>query len=157
MRRVQKLTLFAAAVVMASAQALAGDASYLGSWKLSAADPAPWADAAKRAPDRTEPQRLLGKTIVFKPAGITGPQPFACKGAHYQIKQYTADMVFQGAFGEMQAKDKSADPRKIAAGLGFADGGIKTLETGCEIDFHFVDGVTAKAGLNDYVYTLMKQ
>ena len=34
---------------------------------------------------------------------------------------------------------------------------IKTLETGCEIDFHFVDATTAKIGLNDYVYTLKKQ
>ena len=40
---------------------------------------------------------------------------------------------------------------------GFSGGGIKTLETGCEIDFHFVDATTAKIGLNDAVYTLKKQ
>jgi uncharacterized protein YdaL len=90
-------------------------------------------------------------------AALAGPQPFACKKPHYKVKDYTADMVFQGAFGEIQAKNKSADPRKIAASLGFPAAGIKTLETGCEIDFHFVDGATAKAGLNDYVYTLKKQ
>jgi hypothetical protein len=33
----------------------------------------------------------------------------------------------------------------------------KTLETGCEIDFHFVDAATVEIGLNDYVYTLKKQ
>jgi hypothetical protein len=151
-----KLALFASALVIAATPALAGGADYLGAWKLSAAGPAPWADAAARPLDKAEPQRLRGKTVTFKPDGITGPQPFACKGAHYKIKQYTADMVFQGAFGEMHAKDKSADPQNIAAKLGFAAGPIKTLETGCEIDFHFVDAATAKAGLNDYVYTLEK-
>lgn len=108
-------------------------------------------------PDEGEPARLLGKTVVFKTKEIAGPQPFACKGASYKIKDYTADMIFQGAFGEMQEKDKSADPQKIAASLGFPAAGIKTLETGCEIDFHFVDSATAKAGLNGYVYTLKKQ
>jgi hypothetical protein len=42
--------------------------------------------------------------------------------------------------------------------FGFANpGSLKTLETGCEIDFHFVDEATAEIGLNDYVYTLKKQ
>ena len=31
------------------------------------------------------------------------------------------------------------------------------LETGCEIDFHFVDATTAEIGLNNFVYTLKKQ
>jgi hypothetical protein len=44
-----------------------------------------------------------------------------------------------------------------AASLGFAAGSIQTLETGCEIDFHFVDAATAEIGLNDNVYTLKKQ
>jgi hypothetical protein len=30
-------------------------------------------------------------------------------------------------------------------------------ETGCEIDFHYVDATTARLGLNDHVYTLKKQ
>jgi len=138
------------------ATAFAADPAYLGTWKFAAAVIAPWADPA-RMPDKAEPERLLGKTLVFKPGEIAGPQPFACKGARYKVKNYTADMVFQGAFGEMQSKDKSADPKKIAASLGFPAAGIDTLETGCEIDFHFADGATAKAGLNDYVYTLKKQ
>ena len=66
-------------------------------------------------------------------------------------------MIFQGAFEEMQSKNKSVDPAKLAASLGFAAGNIKTLETGCEIDFHFVDTTTAEIGLNDNVYTLKKQ
>jgi hypothetical protein len=68
-------------------------------------------------------------------------------------------MLFQGAFEEMQSKDKSADPVKIAAGLGFKGTSWKTLETGCgnELDYHFLDPATAALGLNNYVYTLKKQ
>jgi len=29
-------------------------------------------------------------------------------------------------------------------------------ETGCAMDVHFIDGTTAEAGLNNYVYTLKK-
>ncbi len=155
-----RLATLAAALFIAAAPfaaALAADASYLGPWKLSEAVVAPWADPAQRKPDKAEPARLLGKTLVFKTGEIAGPQPFACKKARYALKDYAANMIFQGAFEEMQTKDKSADPQKIAATLGFPAAGIKTLETGCELDFHFVDGTTAKAGLNDYVYTLKKQ
>ena len=57
----------------------------------------------------------------------------------------------------MQSRNKSVDPTRIAATLGFAGASIKTLETGCEIDFHYVDATTARLGLNDHVYTLKKQ
>jgi hypothetical protein len=156
MRAITLAAAFAIAVAP-FAPALAAGPHYLGTWKLSAAVVAPWADPAARKPDNAGPERLLGKTIVFKTGEIAGPQPFACKGAHYKLMDYTADMLFQGAFGEMWSKSKSADPAKIAASLGFPAAGIETLETGCEIDFHFVDGSTAKIGLNDYVYTLKKQ
>jgi hypothetical protein len=146
-----------AIAVVPAAPALAASPDYLGTWRVSGAVVAPWADPATRKPDKAEPERLLGKTLTFKAGEIAGPQPFECRGAHYEIKDYAADMLFQGAFGEMQSKNKSADPAKIATSLGFPAADIKTLETGCGIDFHFVDGTTARAGLNDYVYTLKKQ
>jgi hypothetical protein len=34
---------------------------------------------------------------------------------------------------------------------------FKTLETGCESDWHFVDPSTVEIGLNDSVYTLKRQ
>jgi len=77
----------------------------------------------------------------------------------YEVKEYPADMLFQGAFREMHDRDKSADPVKIAEGIGFRGSPWKTLETGCgnEIDYHFLDPTTAAFGLNDYVYILKKQ
>jgi hypothetical protein len=138
------------------ASAKAADSFYVGTWKVSGAVMAPWADPKQR-PDGAEPSRLVGKAIVFKAREITGPRPFACAPAHYKEGDFTADMIFQGAFEEMRSKNKSVDPNKIAASLGFKGTSIKTLETGCEIDFHFVDATSAEIGLNGYVYTLKKQ
>ena len=138
------------------APAKAADAFYIGTWKLAGAVAAPWADPRQK-PDGAEPSRLIGKTVVFRPKEIAGPRPFACAAPHYKVSDFTADMAFQGAFEEMQSKNKSVDPDKLAASLGFTGKSIKTLETGCEIDFHFIDDATAETGLNDRVYTLKKQ
>jgi hypothetical protein len=143
-------------VLVTAMPARAADTSYLGTWKLTDAVVAPWADA-KEKPDTTEKARLIGKSVVLALKAITGPNPFACTAPHYKVSNFTADMIFQGAFGEMQSTNKAADPKKIAASLGFSGESIRTVETGCEIDFHFVDATTAEIGLNNYVYTLKKQ
>src|SRR6202789_7439 len=137
---------------------MAADPFYLGTWKVDSAVLAPWADAAHKD-DAAEMKTLVGKTVVFKPAEIAGPRQVACKGPHYKVKDYPADMLFQGAFGEMQNRDKSIDPGKVAAKLGFKGKSWKTLETGCatELDFHYIDPSTTTFGLNNYVYTLKKQ
>ena len=135
---------------------IAADGWYLGVWTIEHAGRAPWASPDLQGAG-AERDRLLGKEITLGPDTISGPSPFACKGPHYQLTGFTADMLFQGAFGEMQSKNKSVDPNKIAASLGFVGTRIRTLETGCELDFHFVDKTTAEIGLNDYVYTLKKQ
>jgi len=142
--------------VAVPAPADAADQFYMGAWKFSGAVKAPWFDPLQRS-DGSEPRRLIGKSVVFKAREITGPQPFTCKRPHYKMADYPADFLFQGAFGEMQLKDKSVDPDKIAASLGFTGKTTKTLETGCEFDYHFVDEATAEIGLNNYVYTLKKQ
>jgi hypothetical protein len=156
MKYVVVACLITCAAVAQVVPANAADSFYIGKWKLIGAIVAPWADP-KQKPDSTEQSRLIGKTIVFKAGEITGPPPFACKAPHYKESDYTPDMIFQGAFEQMQSKNKSVDPNKLAASLGFAGSSIKTLETGCEIDFHFVDAATAEIGLNDNVYTLKKQ
>jgi hypothetical protein len=156
MKSIVVACFLAGATVASAAPANAADSSYIGTWKLSAAVIAPWADP-KQKPDSAEQLRLIGKTILFKAREITGPLPFACKTPRYKESDYAADMIFQGAFEQMQSKNKSVDPVKLAASLGFVGKSIKTLETGCEIDFHFVDAATAEVGLNDTVYTLKKQ
>lgn len=136
--------------------AVAADPFYVGSWTLTTAVVAPWADPQHK-PDDTERTRLLGKTVVLKAREISGPRPFACARPQYKVTTSGPDMLFQGAFDEMQRADKKADPKALAASLGFTGASIRTLETGCEIDVHFVDDATAEIGLNDYVYTLKKR
>ncbi|WP_426408333.1 hypothetical protein [Bradyrhizobium ganzhouense] len=136
--------------------AVAADPFYVGSWTLTTAVVAPWADP-HRKPDDAERARLIGKTVVLKSREISGPRPFACARPRYNVTDYSPDMLFQGAFDEMQRADKKADPKALAASLGFTGTRITTLETGCEIDIHFVDDATAEIGLNDYVYTLKKR
>ena len=138
--------------------AFAADPFYLGTWKIDSAVLAPWADAQHKD-DAAEMKTLVGKTVIFKPAEIIGPRQVACKSPQYHLKDYPADMLFQGAFGEMQSKDKSVDPATLAAKLGFKGKSWKTLETGCEteLDFHYIDPSTTTFGLNNYVYKLKKQ
>jgi hypothetical protein len=157
MTKTQFARSVAIGLALASA-ALAGDTFYLGTWKVASAAVAPWADADRKA-DTAEMKSLVGKIIVIKPHEILGPHQAACKGPKYEVRDYPADMLFQGAFGEMHGRDHSSDPAKIAAKLGFQGSSWKTLETGCgnELDFHFVDPNTAEFGLNNYVYTLKKQ
>ena len=57
---------------------------------------------------------LVGKTVTIKPKEIVGPSILMCNGPIYKVKDYPADWLFQGAFGEMHERDKSADPGKIA-------------------------------------------
>lgn len=142
--------------VGAPGTAAAADAFYIGSWTFTAAVAAPWADP-HRKPDDTERARLMGKAVVLKAKEISGPRPFACAKPQYKVTDYGPDMIFQGAFDEMQHADKKSDPRTLAASLGFAGVPIRTLETGCEIDVHFVDDTTAEVALNNYVYTLKKR
>lgn len=149
----------ALALSLASATVFAANAFYLGNWKIVSASIAPWADPARK-PDPAEMKSLVGKPVTITPAGITGPHAVACKGPKYQVREYPADMLFQGAFDEMHRRDASMDPNKLAAKVGFTGAkSWKTLETGCgnEIDFHFINPSTAAFGLNDYVYMLKKE
>ncbi|HLX42776.1 MAG TPA: hypothetical protein VKR43_05050 [Bryobacteraceae bacterium] len=145
-------------LLVAASLASGADAFYLGTWKIDSAVVGPWWTEAQK-PDPAEMKSLVGKTVLIKASEIIGPRELACKGPRYGVKDYPADMLFQGAFDEMRRRDKSADPTKLAAKLGFQGKSWKTLETGCgnELDFHFVNATTATFGLNNYVYFLKKQ
>ena len=150
------VTLLAAAALAATASA--ADSFYLGKWKITSALVAPWADS-ERKPDEAERNALVGKLVTIEPAGITGPRAVACKGPKYHIRDYGADMIFQGMLDEVRRRDPAQDPVKLAAALGFKGTSWKTLETGCanELELHFVDASTAEFGLNNYVYVLKKE
>src|SRR5215472_6045975 len=64
--------------------AQAADAFYLGTWKLSDAVVAPWADP-KHRPEGAEKTRLIGKTVSLGARQISGPNPLACASPHYKV------------------------------------------------------------------------
>ena len=137
-----------------SADAVAQD-RYGGSWKIASSEPAPWPhDASWEAPK--EIKQLVGATVVFKADRIVGPVPLACKGPHYQIVQYGADMLFQGSLEEKG--DKKSTPDKAATALGFAKRPIPSITTGCasEIEFHVIDDDHMLFGLNNRVYRMTR-
>jgi hypothetical protein len=154
--RVRLAFIFTTAMLAGSA--FAADPFYLGVWKMTSAVVAAWSDA-ERKPYVAESKTLVGKMVTIKPGEILGPHAVACKGLHYKLSDVAANMLFQGSFDEMRRRDKSADPVKLAAKLGFHGPTSKVLETGCgnELDLHFVDPATAEFGLNNYVYILKKQ
>jgi hypothetical protein len=154
-----RLAVAIGAICSLAPAASAAGAFYLGAWKITSAKIAPWWDDSSHPPSSSEMKSLVGKTITITPKSIEGPRALACTGVHYVLKDYPADMLFQGAFDEMRRRDKSIDPAKLAGSLGFRGASWKTLETGCavEIDYHFIDSSTAAFGLNDYVYILTRQ
>lgn len=154
-----KVYLIAALLAAVNSVAFAADPFYLGTWKITSAAVAPWRDGPPYRDDTAEMKSLVGKTVVIQAKAILGPHAIACQGPKYQVKDYPADMLFQGAFDEMRRRNKSMEPAKLAASLGFRGSSWKTLETGCgnELDYHFLDPGTANFGLNNYVYTMKRQ
>ena len=145
-------------LLLASSALFAGDAFYLGTWKIDSAVLAPWADAVHKE-DAAEMKTLVGKTVVIAAKEIAGPRQVACKGPKYKVEEVPAEGLYQGAFDEMHRKDVKADPQKLAEKVGFNGKTSKSLQTGCgnELDFHFIDRNTTTFGLNNYVYYLKRQ
>jgi hypothetical protein len=80
---------------------------YLGTWKISSAKVASWWEDRAHQPSAAEMKGLVGKSITITPKGIAGPRELACTGVRYEVKEYPADMLFQGAFDEMRRRDPS--------------------------------------------------
>lgn len=117
---------------------------YRGEWKIESGAAAPWASGSK--PDRA----LVGQTIAFGARSVTGPGVLGCKAPKYQVAKTPADGLFQGTLGG------GTQAAQAAAKLGFADGQIETLYTGCEhaIDFHFFDRDSAAFALDNVIYRM---
>lgn len=155
---VGNLRIALVAGILVAANVLAAGPFYIGTWKIVAAAPAPWA-TKELPPDESEKKELLGQMVVFKLKAIEGPRQTACKGPRYKVATVPAEGLFQGELDEMHRRDQSVDPNRMAAQVGFKGTSWKSLETGCgnELDFHFIDPMTMVFGLNNVVYTLKKQ
>ncbi len=139
--------LIVVVAALLAAPAVAQTKPTTGDFVISGSQLAPWADAKSKIMG-DELRTLQGKGVAFRPKGIAAPAPLGCKGARYKFVAYEPEGLFQGTL---------TAPKKQAAALGFVGEKIWTLETGCEIDFHFVDPDHALFGLNDMVYTITRK
>jgi hypothetical protein len=138
-------------LLLVSTPAWAGSAGHFaGTWTITSAKTAPWADPKNPLPDNGERASLIGKTVVIGAKTIVGPKQVACSDPHYVVKQYPPDMLFQGGL-----KNAATD----APALGFKGKTSPALETGCEneVDWHMADDGSVEFGLNDFVYILQKK
>ena len=117
-------TAFAAlAALLLCCVPAAAQQAVTGTWVIRQAAPvAPWVAQGATPPSDREQRRLAGGRVTFRADRISGPAPLACRGPHYQVRDYGADMLFQGNLTQAEAQ---------ATALGFTARPIKTLETGC--------------------------
>lgn len=151
------LAAFLCAASLSAAKA--EDAFYLGQWKITHAVPGPWIKSdAELFPD--EVKSLVGQSLTLKADAIEGPGSFPCKGPKYEVIEGGPDMLFQGAFGEMQSKDSSVNPQVLAEKVGFTGTQYRTVLTGCEFAMDFSIGAdkdTMMFALDNSVYVMKRQ
>jgi len=146
--RVAAVLAALAALVLPGAPA-AAQGIYAGTWVVRPAPAvAPWVPQGT-TPAGSYPQRLPGQRVTFRADRISGPAPLACRGPRYAMRDYGADMLFQGNL---------TDAERQATALGFTSRPIRTLDTGCEgaIDFHAVDDNTLLFALDNRIYMLSR-
>jgi hypothetical protein len=145
------------ALAACGAGARAADLHYTGAWKIQSAAVAPWW-REKTPPAAAGVKELVGQVVTITPQRIIGPRPVGCDSPRYAVKAYPADMLFQGMFGEMTRRRQAITARKPAARAGFQGSKTwSTLETGCELDFHFIDERTAAFALDNYIFKMVWQ
>ena len=149
------VAMFFLAFALALSASVSAQNRYAGTWKIASSEPAPWLHETDWEVPK-EVKQLVGASVLFKADRIVGPIPLACKGPHYEIVQYGADMLFQG---ELDVNgDPKTTPDKAATALGFSKRPIPSITTGCasEIEFHIVDDDHMLFGLNNRVYRMTR-
>ncbi|MBI1209862.1 MAG: hypothetical protein GC190_00220 [Alphaproteobacteria bacterium] len=133
------------------------DNDMTGKWKIERADDAPWSNDTDYPPYRKVVSDYVGKTVSFEAKHIKGPSLLACADPNYEMKDYPADMLFQGELGESEQRG-GGKAEEVATSIGFKTRPIRTLETGCEgaIDFHMSDADHAAFALDNMIYWLVR-
>jgi hypothetical protein len=154
--RLAAVAIFALSLPFAVTAASAAN-DMAGSWTVERADDAPWSNTTDYQPFHKVVPDYLHKKVVFEAKRIKGPSLLACAKPNYEMKDYTADMLFQGQLGESEQRGgKKAED--VATSLGYKSRPIRTLETGCEgaIDFHMTDADHAAFALDNVLYWLTR-
>jgi hypothetical protein len=123
--------------------------AYFGRWVIAEAHPAPWVDPKDPSTAPFE-DHITGKSVTFTPERIIAPRPLQCRSPNYKLNHVPPENLFQGGLTGAAAQ---------AATLGFGEGTIPTLETGCNaaFEYHFTQAGTALFALNNTIYTLKRK
>ncbi len=157
MTRIRSILLCVAMMPLAAMlarTAVAQDAAFAGRWQITGANLAPWA-VPGRSDDKSEENRLVGRSVTFAPRSVTGPSPLACGKPRYETHDDAPDMLFQGGLAEPDDKGNPRDAEALARGIGMTTKTVLTLETSCsQVAFHRLAPDTLVFGLNDRLYTM---
>ena len=133
------------------------DTPMIGTWTITRAEAAPWADGKPDLPNWKAMPDYVGKRVTFAAGQIDGPPLLACAKPKYEMMDFPAAGLFQGGLGTLEdSGGKKAEP--TATALGFASRPIKTLMTGCEhsIDYHMSDANNAAFALDNMIFWLKR-
>jgi len=153
--------MIAAALSLAALPALAGEADFYGSWKITESVKAPWEDPAN--PMTTDdPAEYTGKVVEIAKGRMTGPDLMGCGETSLSVDSFPYAGLFEGGLGvkpgDPAAPYDEAKARRLAEGLGFAAEPVESLIHGCsELILHRLDAKTLVFGLNNRIFTMKKQ
>jgi hypothetical protein len=154
MRSLTRAALLAALWLGAASAAPAQDTGLRGPWMIAKAELAPWADPLQKG-GAQEARSLVGRTVIFGPRSVSGPQPLNCPRAHFSTHDDTADLLFEGELAEPDRYGKTPDPVALARAIGMTTRTIRTIESGCsEVAYHRLSPDTLVFGLNNRIYYL---
>lgn len=156
-----KKLLILAALSLAATPALAAEADFYGSWKITAAAQAPWEDPAN--PMITDDaERYVGKVVDIAKGSMKGPDLMGCGATELAVESFPYAGLFEGGLGvkpgDPAVPYDEAKARRLAEGYGFTAEPVESLMYGCsELILHRLDATTLVFGLNNRIFTMKKQ
>jgi hypothetical protein len=136
---------------MPTASTTADVTVFMGHWRQSAMQVAPWWREA--TPPTPNPEFATTDTVLT-PLSSSGPGIVTCERAIYEAVRLPPESLFEGNL---------PDPANQSRALGFTEPQILTLNQGCqsstgdlELIFHRVDDDTILLGLDNMIYTLKR-
>lgn len=150
-----------AAVSLAAGPVLADEAAFHGNWKITGAVTAPWEDPAN--PVITDDvERYSGKIVVIGKDRLIGPDLLGCGATSLTVEALPYAGLFEGGLSadpnDPGGKHDEARAKRLAEGLGYTAEPVETLFQGCsEISLHRMDDRTLQFGLDNRIYTLVRQ
>jgi hypothetical protein len=156
-----KTPIAAIALSLSALPALAGEADFFGTWKISGAITAPWEDPAR--PMITDgAERYKGQVITIAKGSMTGPDLLGCGTTELAVESFPYAGLFEGGLGtdpkDAAAPYDEAKAKRIAEQLGFVAEPVESLVHGCsEIILHRMNDTTLVFGLDNRIFTLVRQ